>query len=309
MEYTDFTLPSSTGVNTIRCRKLVPAGEIRGVVQIAHGISEHIGRYDMFMAHLASRGFAVCGNDHLGHGKSAVTEAEKGIFSQNDGWKHAVDDMLALHSLLKAEFPDVPQILFGHSMGSFLSRTYIIDHPDDYDLVILSGTGFFDSLTISAGCAIADLTCRVRGADGDGTKLNNVAFSGYNKRIENARTPFDWLSSDEKSVDAYMADPDCGFICKNALYRDMLHGIRYIVSKENIAKMNKDKPVYLMSGDQDPVGNYGKGVSKTYKAFCDAGLKDVTMRLYPGGRHEMLNEPSRARVMNDVTDWIESRIQ
>lgn len=308
MEYTDFYLNSSTGINTIRCRKLIPDGEIRGIVQIAHGIAEHIERYDMLMAYLASRGFAVCGNDHLGHGKSAQNENEKGFFSAENGWKHVTDDMLLLHDAMKAEFPSVPYILFGHSMGSFLTRTLIIDHPDVCDLVILSGTGHQNSLLITAGCLLSDLECRLSGAEGNGKKLESVAFGSYCKRIENPRTPHDWLSRDEKTVDAFLADPLCGFTCKNGLYRDMMHGIKYITDRNNISRMNKDCPVYFMSGDADPVGDYGEGVKKAYRAFCKAGLRDVTIRLYPGGRHEMLNELNRTDVLGDISDWIEEKL-
>ena len=308
MEFTDFYFPSSTGENSIRGMKLIPDGEVRGVVQIAHGIAEHIERYDGFMTFLASHGFAVCGNDHLGHGKSYRSVAEKGIFSKAGGWKHVVDDMLKLHNMMKADYPDVPYIMFGHSMGSFLTRTYIIDHPDAYDLAILSGTGHQGSLLLLGGALIADTICSSKGVEGDGSKLAGIAFSGYCKRIPDARTEYDWLSRDPAVVARYIQDPDCGFTCKNGLYRDMMHGLKYITGKTNIAKMDKDKPVYFMSGAEDPVGDYGAGVEKAYKAFCSAGMKDVTIRLYPGGRHEMLNEINKTDVMNDILGWIESRI-
>ena len=265
-EFTDFTFESSTGENTIHARKCVPESSVRGVVQIAHGIAEHVGRYEDFMAFLAENGFVAVANDHLGHG------------------------------------------LFGHSMGSFLTRTYIIRYPDKYDLVILSGTGHQSKALVFGGCLMADTLCRVKGAEAWGDTLNKVAFGSYCDRIVNPRTPCDWLSRDEAVVDRYMADENCGFVCKNGLYRDMMHGIRFIMDPKNLDCMDLTKPVYFMSGEEDPVGDYGKGVDRAYKSFCDAGCTDVKMKLYPGGRHEMLNEINKDEVYQDILDWINSKL-
>lgn len=308
MEYCDFYYPSSNGKCTIRARKLIPDGKVKGVVQIVHGIAEYIDRYDSFMTFFAENGFAVCGNDHLGHGKSQKSEAEKGYFAPAGGWKFVVDDMLTLHDMMKSDYPDVPYVMFGHSMGSFLTRTYMIDHPDSYDLAILSGTANQSPAMLFGGCLIADIICSAKGPDSDGQKLADIAFGSYCKRIPDARTSYDWLSRDASVVDNYINDELCGFTCKSGLYRDMMHGLKYITDKKNIVKINKSKPVYLMSGAEDPVGDYGKGVEKAYKAFCDAGCKDVMIRLYPGGRHEMLNELNRKDVFGDILAWIVDRI-
>lgn len=308
MEYTDFSLQSSTGTNTLRCRKLIPECGVRGVVQIIHGIGEHIERYDMFMAYLASNGFAVCGMDLLGHGKSARNENEKGIFTPTDGWSHVIKDQILLLDRMKADFPDVPFILFGHSMGSFLARTCLIDFPEAYDFAILSGTGHPNPLLLRGGCLLAELECRLHGPLSAGTRLKAAAFDSYCSRIKDAKTPYDWLTRDEELLASHLKDPDCISTCKNSLYRDMVYGIRYITDRDNIARMNKDRPVYFMSGTEDPVGDYGKGVEKAYKEFCRAGLKDVTIRLYPGGRHEMLNEINRTDVFRDISDWIEAKL-
>ena len=306
--FQDFYFQSSTGRTSIHALKCVPDGKPRAVVQIAHGIAEHIDRYRPFMEFLADNGFVVAGNDHLGHGKSIRVPEEQGFFAEKDGWWRVVDDMDKLHDIMSKEYPELPYVLFGHSMGSFLTRTYLIKHPDKYDAVILSGTGHQSPALVLGGNAAASVMAKLNGAMGDGTKLDSLAFGTYLSKIENPRTKFDWLSRDAEQVDKYIADPLCGFIGKIGLYRDMMQGIKFITNKNNIAQMNKEKPVYFMSGDGDPVGDYGKGVERAYKAFCDAGLHDVFMRLYPGGRHEMLNETNKEQVYQDILSWLNEKI-
>ena len=306
--FQDFYFQSSTGRTSIHALKCVPDGKPRAVVQIAHGIAEHIDRYRPFMEFLADNGFVAAGNDHLGHGKSIRVPEEQGFFAEKDGWWRVVDDMDKLHDIMSKEYPELPYVLFGHSMGSFLTRTYLIKHPDEYDAVILSGTGHQSPALVLGGNAAASVMAKLNGAMGDGAKLDLLAFGTYLSKIENPRTKFDWLSRDAEQVDKYIADPLCGFVGKIGLYRDMMQGIKFITDKKNIAQMNKEKPVYFMSGDGDPVGDYGKGVERAYKAFCDAGLHDVFMRLYPGGRHEMLNETNKEQVYQDILNWLNEKI-
>lgn len=306
--FQDFYFQSSTGRTSIHALKCVPDGKPRAVVQIAHGIAEHIERYRPFMEFLANNGFVVAGNDHLGHGKSIRVPAEQGFFAEKDGWWRVVNDMDKLHDIMSKEYPELPYVLFGHSMGSFLTRTYLIKHPDKYDAVILSGTGHQSPALVLGGNAAASVMAKLNGAMGDGAKLDSLAFGTYLSKIENPRTKFDWLSRDAEQVDKYIADPLCGFVGKIGLYRDMMQGIKFITNEKNIAQMNKEKPVYFMSGDGDPVGDYGKGVERAYKAFCNAGLHDVFMRLYPGGRHEMLNETNKEQVYQDILNWLNEKI-
>ena len=306
--FQDFYFQSSTGRTSIHALKCVPDSKPRAVVQIAHGVAEHIDRYRPFMEFLADNGFVVAGNDHLGHGKSIRVPEEQGFFAEKDGWWRVVDDMDKLHDIMSNEYPELPYVLFGHSMGSFLTRTYLIKHPDKYDGVILSGTGHQSPALVLGGNAAASVMAKLSGAMGDGAKLDLLAFGTYLNKIENPRTKFDWLSRDTEQVDKYIADPLCGFVGKIGLYRDMMQGIKFITDKKNIAQMNKEKPVYFMSGDGDPVGDYGKGVERAYKAFCDAGLHDVFMRLYPGGRHEMLNETNKEQVYQDILSWLNEKI-
>lgn len=306
--FKDVYFDSSNGKNKVRALICVPEGEVKGVIQIAHGIAEHIDRYRDFMEYLAGNGFVVAGDDHLGHGKTMTGEEDKGQFSDKDGWNCVVKDLVSLHDLMVTEYPGINYIVFGHSMGSFLMRTYIADYPSKYDMAIISGTGHQGKLLVTAGNIIAQNTIKKKGYDSDGTSLNNLSMGGYQKRIKNPRTDCDWLSRDEAQVDKYVADETCGFTAKAGLYADMLKGVKYVTDMNNIRKIRKDKPVLFISGDMDPVGEYGKGVKKAYGCFKKAGIADVTMKLYPEGRHEMLNELNKDEVYKDILDWISERL-
>lgn len=307
--FEDFYFDSSTGKNRIHARKCLPEGKPKAVIQIAHGIAEYIDRYDGFMSFLAEHGYVAVGDDHLGHGKSIQSQDELGFFAETDGWSRVVEDMDALRTIMRREYPDLPYIFFGHSMGSFLTRTYIIRYPEKYDAVILSGTGHQGKPLVMAGYGMAQAAVKLYGPRKIGKTLNDICFGSYNKGFENPRTPFDWLNRDEAEVDKYINDPLCGFVATVSLFRDMMGGIRFITDQKNIDKMNKEAPVLFFAGGDDPVGENGKGVERAYKAFCDAGVKDVFIRLYPGGRHEMLNELNKDQVYKDVIDWIEQRIE
>ena len=308
-EFREFYYTSSTGRNQIRAKMCTPDATPKSVVQIAHGIAEHIDRYEDFMRFLAENGFVAVGNDHLGHGKSIARLEEQGIFAENNGWNYVVEDMKKLREQVREQFPNIPYVFFGHSMGSFLTRTFLILHPDLYDAAILSGTGHQSAALVNGGYLAAELMTKLKGPHASGQALNDMAFGSYCKRIENPRTPFDWLSRDNETVDKYIADPLCGFVCKTSLYRDMMGGLKFLTNQKNIDKMNKTLPIYFMSGAEDPVGDYGAGVETAYKAFCRASLKDVMIRLYPGGRHEMLNELNRDEVMQDILNWLNERIE
>lgn len=306
--FQDFYYLSSTGTNRIYAKLCLPEGRPRGVIQIAHGISEHVERYCDFMSFLADNGFVVAANDHLGHGRSIERPEDQGVFAEKDGWSYAVADMKLLHDQMSERYPALPYIFFGHSMGSFLTRNYLFRYPDAYTHAILSGTGQQNPLVLKVGTLLANAIVRKNGPRSDGTTLNKLAFGSYLDRIPVPRTEFDWLSRDYDQVDRYVADPLCGFVASSSLYRDMMEGIGLISQPKNLEKMNKSVPVYFMSGDEDPVGDYGKGVEKAYQAFCKAGMRDVMIRLYPRGRHEMLNERNREDVYRDILNWLNEKV-
>lgn len=307
--FKDFYFNSSTGKNRIHTRMCIPDGDVRAVVQIVHGIAEHIARYDDFMRFLASNGFVAVGTDHLGHGKSIEKEDQLGFLADKDGWTYIVNDEEILRRAMKENYPNVPQIVFGHSMGSFVTRTHLIRFPGGFDAAIISGTGNQSPALVLGGLAMGNLVVALKGPHHYSNLLNNMAFGSYNKIYGTARTESDWLSRDEAQVDKYIADPLCGFIPSCSLFRDMMTGIKFITIQKNLEKMNKDTPIYFMSGDMDPVGECGKGVKLAYENFKKAGMKDVSIKLYKDGRHEMLNELNKDEVYADILAWINSKIK
>lgn len=305
---TEFFFQSASRGHTIRAVEWRPAGEIRAVVQLAHGVAEYIDRYDAFAAFLCENGFAVFGNDHLGHGKSVSDEAELGWFGENDGWNLVIDDMKRLYDIIRGKHPGKPVFLFGHSMGSFLSRSYLCLHPEDYDGVILSGTGQQSALICRAGALVAGQEIRRHGSQYRSPLLHNMAFGSYLKKIENPATANDWLSRDAALVARYTEDPLCGFVATAGLMRDMMQGLLFMQKKENLAKMRKLLPVLFLSGAEDPVGGWTKGVEQSAAAFKKAGMRDLKVKLYPGGRHEMLNEINKEEVFADILAWLNEKL-
>ncbi len=303
----EFSFNSCDCKSTIYVREWLPDITPIGVVQICHGIAEHISRYDDLAQYLASKGFVVAGDDHLGHGKSVSDPKNQGHFGDHGGWELVVGDMRKLYERLKEQYFSLPFFIYGHSMGSFLTRTYIIRYHDGPDGVILSGTGQQSGLLLNSGLTVANAIIKSHGPNYRSQFLNNLAFSGYNSRCKPVRTDFDWLTRDEAIVDKYVADPDCGFITSADLTRDMLMGIKYISSPKNLERMNKNLPVFFISGDDDPVGEYGKGVLRVYNGFLKAGLSDVTLKLYHGSRHEIHNELNKDEVYMDVLSWLQTK--
>jgi alpha-beta hydrolase superfamily lysophospholipase len=306
----EFYFPSSGGEALIHVDQWTPLHRpYRGVVQLAHGVAEYAGRYEDFARYLCQRGFVVAGNDHLGHGKSQIDGAPPFYFGEKGGWRHVVDDMEALRLKLIRAFPGVPCFLFGHSMGSFLARTHLIVYPGRYSGCVLCGTGHQSSAVIAGGKLVADGEILRLGKRGFSPTVDQLCFGAYNKPFAPNRTAYDWLSVNEANVDAYLADPLCGGECTLGLLRDMLDGLGLITSQSNMDKMEGSMPILFIAGDQDPVGDMGRGVERAYRGFKRAGVEDVTIKLYHGLRHEILNEASARYVYRDVSDWLEGRIR
>lgn len=297
----EFFYPSSDGVHQTHAVLWLPEGEPRGVVQLVHGICEYILRYEPFAQFLAGQGFAVCGNDHLGHGLTAKGPEEYGFFTD---WWDLVHDVRALQLKMKETYPDLPYFLLGHSMGSFVARTFLIDYPGELTGCILSGTGQEGAATVALGKFITGL--------GDPHKVNKLFYKlsigAYNAKFKPNRTSADWTSRDEASVDKYLADPLCSFPTTAGMNHAMMRGLQCVGNRANLARMDKDTPVYFFAGDQDPVGAMGEGVKKVAGWFRQAGMKDVQVKLYPGGRHEMLNEINKEEVYADVLGWLEAHL-
>ena len=305
-KFSEFTFPSKDGVHRCCASLWTPGGKPRAVVQIVHGVAEYAGRYDHFARCLADHGFAVCGGDHLGHGKT-VDDGKYGYFGKRDGWTLVTADVRQLRVLMGEKFPGVPYFLLGHSMGSFLSRTHLIRYPGVLSGCVLCGTGHQSAPVIAGGKLVADREIKRLGKKAYSATADDLAFGAYNKAFAPTRTRFDWVSANEANVDAYIADPLCGGDVTLGLFRDMLDGLAYITRQSNMDKMDKETPVFFIAGDQDPVGDMGKGVQKACACFRKAGVRDVGIKLYHGLRHEILNEATRQYVYQDVLDWLDAR--
>lgn len=296
---------SSTGGGQLRCGIWAPTGKPRAVLQLVHGIAEHIDRYDAFGTFLAEQGILVVADDHMGHGKSVGEGEVLGFFPS--GWLGAVEDEYALMQRVREEYPDTPYVLMGHSMGSFLARTFLFRYCDSgICAVILSGTGWQPAAALWFGRLLCRREERKYTEKGQSAVLQKLVFGSYNRKFKPVRTPDDWICTDPAVVDAYCADPLCGFEPTIGLAHDMLRGLSMNEKRENLQAMDPNLRVLFFSGAHDPVGDMGKGVLRSAKAFRRAGVKDVQCKLYPDGRHEMLNEPNQREVFRDILQWIEA---
>lgn len=299
---TDFYFPSCGSGRIHGCR-WEPQGKPIAVLQIVHGVAEHVIRYDAFAGWMAEHGFLVVAADHMGHGGSIGENGAKGYFE--GGWFKVVADVYRLYSYTRMEQPDVPYILLGHSMGSFLVRTLLAKYPKcKIDGAIISGTAWMHRGILNTGVAMATLTGKQSGMDKPSKLMSGLLFGGNNRKIEHKRTEFDWLTRDHKVVDAYIADPLSGFTVTPGLVKDMMTGMLYNQEPSTLAQMRKDLPVLFIAGSDDPVGGYGAGVKQTAEAFAKAGMERVSMRLYPLCRHEVLNELNREEVYENLLEWM-----
>ena len=303
----EYYFTSADKKTLIHVNQWTPLGqEIRGIVQIAHGVAEYGARYETFAQYLCKNGFVVVANDHLGHGKSLVDGRPMVYLGDENGWENTVDDMETIRRMTAKVFPEKPYFLFGHSMGSFLARTYLIRYPGTLTGCILCGTGHMNPLIVAGGKMVADSEIKKLGRTAYSELADKLAFGAYNKQFAPNRTAFDWLSVNENNVDAYINDPLCGGRTTLGLFRDMMGGIGIIVDGANMKKMDKNLPVLFVAGDRDPVGDMGKGVEKAYNCFKKAGMRDVSIKLYHGLRHEILNEKTNQYVFLDVLHWLDT---
>lgn len=283
--------------------------DLKGIVQIAHGMAEHAARYERLAVKLTNEGFAVYANDHRGHGKSAETVEKQGILADSEGFHWMVEDVHKLTGIIKSEQGALPIFLLGHSMGSFVSQRYIMLYGNELKGVALSGTNGKQGMILKIGSYVAKDECEKFGRDAKSIKLNLMSFGAYNKKFKPIRTEFDWLSRDEEEVDKYIKDPYCGELFPAGFFYDFLQGLRLIEKRKNRALVPKTLSIYMFSGETDPVGKEGKGVRELYNAYVALGIEDVTMKLYKDGRHEILNETNREQVMEDLVTWIKAHLQ
>lgn len=332
-EYETHRFKSSDGVHRCHYIVMLPDGEPKGIVQIAHGMCEYIERYTDLMSFLADNGFVVCGNDHLGHGKTAENKDDLGYFSPENGWQNAVTDMHRLTKIIKKRFPDLPFVLIGHSMGSFLARAYAVKFAHEASGYVFMGTadGYESTVTgienkdgraselakkllggnerkVGAGAIMTMLTVaesmkKIRGDRYRSDTLEKIGFGSYNERIENTQTGYEWITRSEDVVAAYAADPLCNYKFTVNGYINLASVLWYISNDRWYSSMPKDIPVLLMGGTADPVGNYGEGVKAVYDKLKDHS-DNVAIKLYEGCRHELINELNRKDVYSDLLNFL-----
>jgi alpha-beta hydrolase superfamily lysophospholipase len=267
-------------------------------------MAEHAARYSRLAGVLTEAGYDVVAPDLRGHGRTAATSDELGFFADTDGWNKAVGDISALTAIMRDESPGLPIVLLGHSMGSFMAQQLMIERSSDYAGVVLSGSNGPVGARRAVGAFIARLEVLRCGAKKPNKLLAAMSFGAYNKPFEPARTKFEWLSRDEAEVDKYVADPLCGFAVGAGLWRDMLAALGKLHRRRDVSRITRDLPVFVMSGTEDPVGGYGKGVQKLLDLYAGAGLTNVGHKFYDGARHEIFNETNRDEVSADLIDWL-----
>lgn len=304
----EFFYPSRDGITRIHAIEWIPHGQVRAVLQIAHGMVEFIDRYDRFASFMASQGIYVVGNDHLGHGKSVTNESQYGYFAKRDGNLCVLGDMQQLRVDTRGKYPSLPYFILGHSMGSFLVRQFIEIYGEGLSGAIVMGTGYQPPAVLNLAIGLSSVFQRSRGGHYRSGMIDRMALGSYNTAFEPGRTKNDWLTRDEAIVDAYVANPLNQFTFTVNGYNNLFRGMRFAERRKNLEKIPKDLPILVVSGGKDPVGDFGKGPRIVADSFQAAGIRDVTLKLYPEDRHEILNELDRETVDHDLLNWIEARL-
>jgi alpha-beta hydrolase superfamily lysophospholipase len=277
----------------------------RGVIAIAHGMAEHAARYDEFARYLNGRGYVVEAHDHRGHGRTARKPEDLGFFAERHGWSRVVSDLIERLADMRARHPGQKLVLFGHSMGSFIAQQVLYQAPQGIDAAILSGSNGKPLPLAALGRYIARLERLRMGRHGRSVLLAKLSFGEFNKRFKPTRTNFDWLSRDAARVDAYIADPLCGFLCSTQMWIDLLDALAPLAKPDNRAEVPQTMPLLIFSGEADPVG---LNLSELVNGYSKVGMTRVTAKLYRDGRHEMLNEINRAEVFSDVAAWLDGAL-
>lgn len=304
----EWKLASSDGVNELRVVTWEPEGEVKAILQISHGMIEHMLRYAEFAEFLNAHGILVVGNDHLGHGYSAKTDEDLGYFAKEGKSKVVVEDLHLVTEAVKKEYPNVPYFLLGHSMGSFMARRYIMNYGEELDGAIIMGTGTQPGFVLAFAKGLCKVIKAIRGERHRSQLIKLAAFGAYNSHIKPTKTASDWLSRDEEKVQMYRKDKFCRFDFTVNGYETLFDAIGYIQESQNIAKIPKNLPILIVSGEEDPVGAYGKGPRQVYASYKKLGIKDLELKMYPEDRHEVLNELDRQTVFADMLTFLEKHI-
>ena len=302
-----FTYPSADGKNTVAAYVWEPAGTPRGIIQLSHGMQEYVRRYDAVADCITAAGFIFCGNDHLGHGNTAADRNELGFTARRGGAAFLVDDLHTMTQKMKECYPGLPVILYGHSMGSFAARLYLTKYGEEIDGALISGTSGPGQPT-GAALALSHLIGAFRGDHHRSKLLASLAFGSYNKHFKEEQDRLSWLTRDKEVRRHYADDPLCSFLFTTGGYDTLFNLLSAVSRKDWAEKVPRSLPILLLSGDEDPVGQYGKGVEKVYRRLIETGHDRVTLKLYQGGRHEMHNETNRQEVLTDIVAFFNTVI-
>lgn len=275
----------------------------KAIVQIFHGMAEHSERYDDFAKYLNSKGFIVYADDHRGHGLSVKEGSVQGYIGE-DGFNRIVEDEKEISNLIRKSYKELPLYIFAHSFGSFIGQEYITKYSKEIDGIILSGSSKQDGIDLKMGKVLASIQKLLFNETAKAKLIDKLSFGAYNSKVQNRKTNCDWLSRDEKEVNKYLEDEKCGFISPINFYNHMFNGLSKLYKLEKLNKIDKNLSILVISGDEDPVGKYGKGVRRLHQQYVDLGLKNSAIKLYEGGRHELLNETNKHEVYDFIYNWL-----
>lgn len=293
------TFPSANGLYQVQYCIYRPSGKPRALIQLVHGMAEYLERYEEYIENYTRQGFLVFGTTHIGHKGSVDTDEHLGYFGAKDGWKAMVEDEKTLTKFMTGAYPDTPVFLYGHSMGSFISRAYLAQNSEVFTGAIICGTAGSNPLLW-----LAKILTSIVSKEKKSPFINSLMFGNYNAKIENKRTEYDWLSRDPEAVDKYIADPYCGFIFTGAGFRDLVNLLDYATADDWYGRIPADFPIFFIGGAEDPVSSWGKGYEEIDRKMKRTARSDYQMKLYPGMRHEIHNEIGKEEVISDVSEWI-----
>lgn len=305
MQTKEIYFTSNDGKSRIHAVEWIPDGRPKAILQLVHGMAEHIERYGDFAAFMTEHGYLVVGDNHLGHGKSVGENGQKGYFCEGDAASVLVRDEHKLHEVVEGEYPGIPYFILGHSMGSFITRNYLTEYGHEVQGAVIMGTGMQPKALLALSKTLAKAEKLFKGDTHVSTFIDKLAFGGYYKKIPNYTMKNEWLTSNLDAVQKYNDDPDCGFTFTVNGFSTLFELIWRLHDEERLAGIPKNLPMFFVAGAEDPVGNYGKGVKQAADTVRKAGVQDVTMKLYPGGRHEILNDRGHGEVYEDVLSFYE----
>lgn len=303
----DFLLQAKDGTGLF-VREWLPDQKPRAVVQVVHGMADHSARYERLAKALTEHGYAVFADDHRGHGRTAKSRDDLGHFADEHGFQRVVEDQLSLVEEIKSRLPGLPVFLLGHSMGSFIARAAVIERGREWSGLVLSATNQAPAFQQRINAVLPRLERLRLGKRGKSAAVRALTFEAFNKKFKDPRTPCDWLSRDPAEVDKYVADPLCGFECSVQTWADLLDGMAFIFDEKNIARMPLDMPIYVLSGQRDPVNGDLKGIRRLHEVLERVGAKNVMVRVYPEARHELFNETNREEVTRDLIEWLDRQL-